>query len=147
MVAPDRAPAGRIELAVVGAHLSGLSLNVQIQSLGGRFVREVETVPDYRLYALPRTTPPKPGLLRVGRNCGKPIKAEIWSLEPAPFGTFVSTIPAPLGIGTVDFSDGTAAKGFLVEANAIEGARDISEFGGWKDFLAADKPLIGVLDD
>jgi hypothetical protein len=31
---------------------------------------------------------------------------------------------------------GSAAKGFLVEAAAIEGARDITAFGGWR-FIAA----------
>jgi len=42
-----------------------------------------------------------------------------------------------LGIGTIGFADGTMAKGFLVESEATIGARDISEYGGWKAFLAA----------
>jgi allophanate hydrolase len=28
-------------------------------------------------------------------------------------------------------------KGFLVEAAATEGARDISDYGGWRAFLAS----------
>jgi allophanate hydrolase len=28
-------------------------------------------------------------------------------------------------------------KGFLVEAGAVEGARDITSFGGWRAFIAA----------
>ena len=68
--APPRAIArgrsDRIEIAVVGAHLSGLPLNRELVELGAAFSREVETTPDYRLFALPGTTPPKPGLLRVG---------------------------------------------------------------------------------
>jgi allophanate hydrolase len=28
-------------------------------------------------------------------------------------------------------------KGFLVEASATEGARDITSFGGWRAFIAA----------
>jgi allophanate hydrolase len=27
-------------------------------------------------------------------------------------------------------------KGFLVEAEAVNGARDISSFGGWREFVA-----------
>jgi allophanate hydrolase len=131
-----RAPAGRIELAVVGAHLSGLPLNHELTGLGGTFLRATETQPDYRLFALPNTTPPKPGLLRAG-GAGASIAVEIWSLDPAAFGTFVSRIPSPLGIGTLKLADGTEAKGFLVEAVAVEGARDISEFGGWRGFLAS----------
>ena len=37
----------------------------------------------------------------------------------AAFGQFVSRIPAPLGIGTLQLKDGDAAKGFLVEAVAV----------------------------
>ena len=134
---PLRAGAGRIEIAVVGAHLSGLPLNGELTSRGGTFVRVAETTPDYRFYALPGTTPPKPGLLRVGKGTGSAITAEIWSLDATGFGTLVSKIPAPLGIGTIDFADGTAAKGFLVEAEAVKGAEDISASGGWKAFLAS----------
>ncbi len=134
---PVRATAGRIEIAVVGAHLSGLPLNQELTGLGATFIRDVETIADYRLYALPGTVPAKPGLLRVGKGDGAAIKAEIWSLDAAGFGNFVSRIPAPLGIGTIAFADGTSAKGFLAEAEALKGADDISSFGGWRAFLAA----------
>lgn len=130
---PVRASAGRIEVAVVGAHLTGLPLNKDLVALGGTFLREVTTTPDYALYALPGTVPPKPGLLRVAN--GSAIAAEIWAIDSRGFGEFVSTIPAPLGIGTLSFSDGTSAKGFLVEAEAIKGAEDISRFGGWRAYL------------
>ena len=135
--APLRATGDRIEIAVVGAHLSGLPLNAELLALGAGFLRAVETTRDYRLFALPGTTPAKPGLLRVAAGTGAAIATEVWALEPAAFGSFVARIPAPLGIGTLSFSDGTAAKGFLVEAEAARAARDISEFGGWRAFLAA----------
>lgn len=133
-----RAGVGRVEVAVVGAHLSGLPLNHELTALGGSFVRATETSPDYRLFALPNTSPPKPGLLRVAAGAGQPVAVEVWSLEPAAFGAFVARIPAPLGIGTLQLGDGTTAKGFLVEAVAVEGARDISSYSGWKNFLAAE---------
>jgi allophanate hydrolase len=126
-----------IELAVVGAHLSGLPLNHELTNLGGTFLRKVETLPSYRLFALAGTLPPKPGLLRVANGEGRAIEAEIWALEPSAFGKFVANIPAPLGVGTLSFSDGSSAKGFLVEAVATSGARDISDFGGWRPFVLA----------
>ena len=132
--APVRALPNRIELAVVGAHLSGLPLNRELVALGATFLRRVETLPDYRLFALAGTVPPKPGLMRVGPS-GVSIAAEVWSLDPAAFGTFVSQIPAPLGIGTLSFTDGTSAKGFLVEAVAVEGALDITGFRGWRAYI------------
>jgi allophanate hydrolase len=134
--APIRAMPDRIEIAVVGAHLSGLPLNHELTNLGGTFLRAVSTTPDYRLFALPNTTPPKPGLLRVTDGAGAGIATEVWSLDTQGFGTFVSKIPAPLGIGTLRLADGTMVKGFLAEAEALKGAEDISRYGGWRAFLA-----------
>jgi allophanate hydrolase len=133
---PLRAPTGKIELAVVGAHLSGLPLNKELIALGATFLREVTTTDDYRFYALPGTVPPKPGLLRVAAGEGSGIAAEVWALDAKGLGEFVSKIPSPLGIGTLRFTDSTEAKGFLVEAEAIKGAEDVSRFGGWKAYLA-----------
>lgn len=87
---PMRATTGHIEIAVVGAHLSGLPLNHELTGAGGTFLRSVPTTPDYRFYALPNTTPPKPGLLRVAAGSGMAIATEVWSLDPAAFGLFVS---------------------------------------------------------
>ena len=131
----SRAPSDRIEIAVVGAHLSGLPLNRELVELGASFSREVETTADYRLFALPGSSPPKPGLLRIGENAGAAIKAEVWTLDPAGFGAFVAKIPAPLGIGTIQFNDGGSVKGFLVEAEAVKAAEDVSHFGGWRAYL------------
>jgi allophanate hydrolase len=132
-----RAPTERIEIAVVGAHLSGLPLNRELVALGATFLREAETVPAYRLFALPGVNPPKPGLLRIAADEGRAIAAEIWALEAAAFGRFVAEVPAPLGIGTIEFSDGAAVKGFLVEAEAVKDAEDVSDFGGWRAYLSA----------
>jgi len=124
-----------IAIAVVGAHLSGMALNRELTALGGRLLEATTTVPDYRLYALP-TTPPKPGMLRVEQGTGTSIALEVWSLPAAAFGHFVAAIPPPLGIGTVRLADGRGIKGFVVEPVAIDGARDISSFGGWRAFMA-----------
>jgi allophanate hydrolase len=130
-------PSGRIALAVVGAHLAGLPLNPELVALGAAFLREAETTGDYRLYALPGSKPPKPGLLRVADGEGAPIRLELWTLDKAAFGAFVAGIPAPLGVGTIRLSDGSSAKGFLVEAEAVKGAEDITKFGGWRAYLSA----------
>ena len=131
------AQAERIEIAVLGAHLTGLPLNRELVDLGASFSREVETTPDYRLFALPGSAPAKPGLLRVADGAGSAIKAEVWTLDRAGFGDFVARIPAPLGIGTIRLNDGGSVKGFLVEAEAVKAAEDISRFGGWRAYLAS----------
>jgi allophanate hydrolase len=133
--AATNASGERIEIAVVGAHLSGLPLNRELVDLGASFSREVETTPDYRLFALPGSTPAKPGLLRVADGAGSAIAAEIWTLDRSGFGEFVAKIPAPLGIGTIRLKDGGSVKGFLVEAEAVKAAEDVSRFSGWRAYL------------
>ena len=131
---PAVAPgAGLISIAVVGAHLSGEPLNHQLTMLDGRFVRATRTAPVYRLYALPNTTPAKPGLGRVDSG-GVAIEIEVWALSPEAFGTFVAAVPAPLCIGSLSLADGTRVSGFLCEGFALAGATDISSFGGWRAY-------------
>jgi allophanate hydrolase len=133
---PARLSGDEIAIAVVGAHLSGMALNGELKALGGRLLEEATTAPDYKLYALD-TTPPKPGMLRVEAGTGTSIELEVWSLPAAEFGKFVAAIPPPLSIGTVRLADGRGVKGFIVELAAVNGARDISAFSGWRAFMAA----------
>jgi allophanate hydrolase len=133
---PTGVSGDEIAIAVVGAHLSGMALNGELKALGGRLLQATATAPDYKLYALKGTTPPKPGMLRVKAGVGSSIQLELWALSAASFGKFVASIPPPLSIGTVRLADGSGVKGFLVEPAAIDGARDISAFGGWRAFMA-----------
>jgi allophanate hydrolase len=130
---------GEIALAVVGAHLSGMPLNGELKAQGARFLHAAKTAPDYRLYALAGSNPAKPGLLRVSKDAGASIEVEIWALPDDGFGRFVGAVPPPLSIGTLKLADGGNVKGFLVEAEAVAGARDISQFGGWRAYMADTK--------
>ncbi len=129
------APAARV--AVVGAHLSGMPLNSQLTDRRATLVATTETAPNYRFYALPGTTPPKPGLLRVADGTGGRIALEIWEMPVEHYGSFVALIPAPLGIGTLTLADGSTVQGFLCEALATDGAQDITALGGWRAYLAS----------
>jgi allophanate hydrolase len=124
----------RIQLAVVGAHLSGMPLNHQLTERGARLVRQARTAPVYRMFLI-AGEPPRPGLVRTDR-AGTAIDVEIWSLDAAGFGALVADVAPPLAIGTLQLEDGTAVKGFLCESAATLAARDISEFGGWRRFVA-----------
>ncbi|MEJ1161624.1 allophanate hydrolase [Prosthecomicrobium sp. N25] len=130
-------PPGMVPIAVVGAHLSGMPLNCDLVNRDAVFIRRSRTENSYRFYALAGGPPLRPGLVRVGEGAGYAIEVEIWALPPEGFGTFVAGIPAPLGIGTVRLEDGSAIKGFMCERAGLEGARDISEFGGWRAYMAS----------
>jgi len=125
-----------VQLAVVGAHLEGQPLNWQLLECGARKLQATTTSNDYRLYALPDTTPPKPGLARVARD-GAAIEVEVWEMPLRHFGGFVAAIPAPLGIGALQLHDGRHVKGFICEPWALDGAQDITSHGGWRAYLAS----------
>ncbi|HEY9215455.1 MAG TPA: allophanate hydrolase [Ancylobacter sp.] len=134
--ASSRPAPGFHEIALFGAHLSGLPLNGDLLAMGGRFVRRARTSADYRLYLLPEGRVRRPGLLRGVPGSGAPIECEIWALPAEGYGRLIAGIPAPLGVGTVLLEGGGEVKGFLMEAVAAANARDITEFGGWRGFLA-----------
>lgn len=130
--------ADHVRVAVVGAHLSGMPLNFQLTGRNAVLVETARTAADYRLYALAGTTPPKPGLAKAEQ--GAHIALELWDIPLARFGEFVAEIPAPLGIGTLTLDDGRQVKGFICEPLALRDARDITAYGGWRNYLAGTLP-------
>ena len=124
-----------VDVAVCGAHMSGLPLNTQLTARGAWLVAATQTTAEYRLYALPGGPPFRPGLVRVG-NQGAAIEIEIWRMPIEHFGSFVAGIPSPLGIGRLRVADGTEVAGFVCESHALAQAVDITRFGGWRRYLA-----------
>lgn len=126
-------PSGQIQVAVVGAHLSGLPLNFQLTQRHARLVEATQTAPKYRLFALPDGK--RPGLIKVEEN-GASVACEVWEMPAAHFGTFVADIPAPLGIGKLELADGTLVNGFICEGIGVAGAEDITAYRSWRNWLA-----------
>jgi allophanate hydrolase len=141
-------PNKSLQIALVGAHLSGQPLNSQLVERKARLIEATRTAAGYRLYLLADTSPPKPGLIFDVTGPGA-IEVEIWEMAEEAFGSFVALIPPPLGVGSIALADGRIVKGFLCEAHAIEGARDITAFGGWKAWLtrSAKMPPVAQTDD
>ncbi len=133
----DGPAADETALFCIGAHMSGLPLNTQIVSLGGRFLRTARTTAAYRLHALGN----RPGMA-LGDG-GIAVAGEVWALPTAAIGTLLGMVPPPLGFGTVALEDGPCL-GFLAEAHALIGTQDISAYGGWRAWLVErDRPPEG----
>jgi allophanate hydrolase len=118
-----------VPIAVIGAHLSGQPLNGELLALGARLRQANRTTADYRLYVLPDGR--RPGLVRMP-GAGGTIEVEVWDVPAAGVGALLSGIRPPLGLGTISLADGSEVSGFLCESYAVEGARDITAFGGWR---------------
>lgn len=123
-------------LVVCGAHLDGLALNWQLKQRGGRLLEVTQSSADYQLYALAGGPPFRPGMLRVAQG-GVAIAVEVWELPSRELGSFLTGIPAPLGLGKVQLADGRWESGFICEPYGLEGATDISHLGGWRAYLSA----------
>lgn len=129
-------PPGCIAIAVAGAHLSGQPLNHELTDRQARLIKTCRTGPGYRLYALDRTRPARPGLVRDPQFRGPGIEVEVWAMPEHQFGSFVAGIPAPLGIGNALLDDGSTVKSFICEPYAVAGATEITRLGGWRPYLS-----------
>lgn len=134
--APTPLPGTGVDLVVFGAHLRGQPLNHQLTGTGARYAGEVTTTAAYRLVALP-TSPPKPGLVRVGPGAGGPITGERWTLSPAALGRFLAALPAPLSLGRIELAGGAWMLGFQCDPHTASTGADITHHGGWRSYLAA----------
>jgi allophanate hydrolase len=131
----------RVQLLVVGAHMSGEPLNGELTRRGGGLLRQVRTAPSYRFYRL-ATMPPKPGLVRVDGASGEgsdpaSIEGELWALSPAGLASLLEELPAPMALGRVRLDDGSEVVGFLCEPAALNDAQDITAYGGWREYSSA----------
>ena len=127
----------RIPVVVCGAHLEGLPLHWQLSDRGASLVKRGKTAECYRMFAMPAGDgfPERPALVQA--EGGAAIEVEVWSLSKEAFGEFVAAIPGPLGIGKVRMDDGQHLPGFIAEPLAMEGAEEITRFGGWKAWMAS----------
>ena len=124
-----------IEVGVCGAHMQGLPLNHQLVTLQATYVKTCKTAVGYRLFDVPEKVPPRPGLLK-DRTSPYAIELEVWQMPLENFGAFMVQIASPLGIGTLELDDGSSVKGFICECDAVKNAKEISEYGGWKAYIA-----------
>jgi len=130
----SRPGSDRIKVVVCGAHLDGQPLNWQLRERGAQLLAATWSSPCYRLYALADGR--RPAMVRVDNN-GAAIAVEVWSMPAENFGSFTAEIPAPLGIGKVELADGSQASGFICDGYGLAGATDITDFGGWRPYLAS----------
>jgi len=119
-------------LAVNGTLMRGLELNGNLIAGGARFVREDRTVAAYRLYSIGDR---HPGMVRVADG-GVSVAVEVWSVPLEGLTGLLLKEPAGLCIGKVSLLHGQETLGVLAESMLCEGQREISEFGGWREYCA-----------
>lgn len=126
----------RTLLAVNGTLMRGLELNPNLVKAGATFAREAHTAACYRLWSIGDR---HPAMIRT-RGPGHRIALELWDIPIAGLALVLLAEPAGLAIGKVLLDDGTVVLGVLGEPFLCEGQREITEFGGWRAYIAAHKP-------
>ena len=128
-------PTGEMmDILVCGAHLQGQPLNWQLIERGAKLKSACTTSENYRLFAL--TDGKRPALVRDSTN-GQKIDVEVWQVPAATVGSFLNGIAAPLGLGKVELASGEWVAGFICDGYGLEGAKDITEYGSWREWLSS----------
>ena len=120
-------------LAVNGTLMRGLELNNNLVRVGAVFQREAKTAPCYRVWSV---NDRYPGMLRASSS-GSAVSCEVWEISPEGLVDVLTREPAGLTIGRVMLDDGSDVFGVLAEPWAVEGMRDITSFGGWREYTAS----------
>jgi carbamate kinase len=132
IVNADSAP---ILLAVNGTLMRGLKLNPNMEAAGASFVRETTTEPTYRLWSINDN---HPVMVRVRDGSGVRIAVEVWSVPPAGLASILLSEPTGLTIGKVRLDDGSTVLGVVGEVTFVKGQREITQYGGWRAYIAAE---------
>ena len=120
-------------VAVNGTLMRGLELNPNLLAVNATFVREASTQPAYRLWSI---NDRHPAMVRV-KEGGVSVAVEVWSVPAAGVATVLLQEPPGLSIGKVMLSDGSEVLGVLGEPILCEGQKEITQFGGWRTYIAA----------
>lgn len=126
---------GEVLLAVNGTLMRGLKLNSNMIAANATFRREVATKPVYRLWSI---NDDHPAMVRVSDGSGVKVLLEVWSVPATGLAQILQKEPPGLAIGKVPLDDGTTVLGVIAEPALVEGQKEISKFGGWRAYIAAE---------
>ena len=124
-----------VQLAINGTLMRGLKLNGNMIAANATFLRETTTEPAYRLWSI---NDDHPAMIRVTDGTGTSVAVEIWSVPAAGLASILLNEPPGLSIGKVRLDDGTTVLGVLGEPALVEGQREITAYGGWRAYVAAE---------
>lgn len=113
--------------------MRGLELNQNLLDAGAAFLREARTEPAYRLWSIGDR---HPAMMRVRRG-GVALLVEVWDVPREGLADILLKEPPGLCIGKIVLEDGSQVLGVLGESFLCEEHREITQFGGWRAYIAS----------
>merc|ERR1711991_335664 len=116
-----------------------MPLHHQLQERSAILHEKTTTSNCYRLFSLPGGK--RPGLVRdesiENKDKTATIEVEVYNIPQIHVGTFLASIPHPLGLGKVELISGKWVTGFICAQNGLEGAEEVTLYKGWRAYQAA----------
>jgi len=120
-----------LELFVNGTLMRGLKLHGNLE--GAEFLGEFRTAPKYRIFSIGDV---HPGMYRVEQG-GISVPGEIYWLPDEVWARVEAGEPPGLYKGPIELSDGRWVDGILFPEAGTVGQREITSFGGWREYWEA----------
>ena len=124
---------GNLRLAVNGTLMRGLELHPNMLEVGAEFIEEAKTAPCYRLWSIGDR---HPAMMRVEAG-GVSVALEIYEISADGLASVLRKEPAGLCVGKIMLDSGDEVLGVLGESFLCENGKEITEYGGWRSYIAA----------
>ena len=125
-----------LKLAVNGGLMRGFTDNKNLLDVNATFIKETKTEPIYRLFSINDI---HPAMMRV-KEGGQSISVEIWAVPLEGLGIVLTQEPPGLCIGKVRLVEGEEVLGVLGELICCEQGKEITQYGGWRNYLKTLNP-------
>ena len=122
-----------VDLFVNGTLMRGLQLHGNLA--GAELLGEFRTAPHYRIFSISDV---HPGMFRVEQG-GISVPGELYRLPDEVWSRVEAGEPPGLYKGPVELDDGRWVDGILFPQEMTVGQREITEFGGWREYVQAQE--------
>ena len=121
-----------ILLAVNGTLMKGFALNKNLGAVHAEFIREAQSAAQYRMWSIHDEYP----AMQRDRHGGQQIDVEIWKLTPEALLKILDNEPPGLCLGRIQLIEDHWVFGMLGESYLCEGMPEITEWCGWRNYVA-----------
>ena len=119
-------------LAVNGTLMRGLELENNLKAVSAIFIKESQTEKAYRLFSIDDKYP-----AMVKDAKGSAIDVELYEISEQGMQDVLSKEPEGLTIKEITLIDGSKVQGVVGLPFIIENRKEITNYGGWRNYLAS----------